>query len=507
MPFSWAEAEQQSYIALVPAGQEPVFEDLATKLAQSKRTQKLRNALNGVQQFKVSQSADSKDLSQQLHSLTQAISNNSDLQTTEQTEQDQFQALANQFNIITVAGIPDHWKYPLTRAVVGVDLSAPTSRTVKQAYFIDFDLLAPLPILKQNNDPLENRLWVWLNPRITSLPQAANFSALSTINETGSFFDQLQNQGKLGDIAQGLDVNGGIEVALKKPRSGIPWWAEYTNTEAKLGVSLIGGLGLSTPFSTDNTDVVSQVNQSICDAFKTTTRGAKVSDQNGLVCTFPSATATSPVVIAPDGTQKTFIDFVTPDRSRFFRRFYAGFRLKTFFFSKNIRAECDPPLPAGESCDAPYDIFPGVLDFSVGKDEAVTGGHMTTWLFRTEAVYPLPFYQGIHVFGSVYTAMSRHQTMPLASDQPFNNYTIQAPSPGSNNDLNTNRFDLRPLSRDYFRIGIGVDLIQVFKKAAKGGQPTDNAPAPQSQKQTGTPTTPSPGSGTNNPAPPNPKVS
>ncbi len=144
------------------------------------------------------------------------------------------------FQAISLTAIPDHWKYPLTRAVVGIDLSAPSAQTIKQAYFVDFDLLAPLkvPGLRKNEDPIENRLWLWFNPRITSLPQAASFSALSTINATGSFLSQETSKGSVGDI-QGLDVNGGFQVAIVKPRDGIPWWAEYANTQARLSPSLL----------------------------------------------------------------------------------------------------------------------------------------------------------------------------------------------------------------------------------------------------------------------------
>jgi hypothetical protein len=54
------------------------------------------------------------------------------------------------------------------------------------------------------------------------------------------------------------------------------------------------------------------------------------------------------------------------------------------------------------------------------------------------------------------------------------------PQEGAATDLNTFRFPLKPLDRDYFRLGIGVDLIQVFKKT---GQPNKNAPqAPTTEK-------------------------
>jgi len=419
----------------------------------------------------------------------------------QESENQAIQNLESKFQVIALSGSPDHWKYPLTRAVVGVSLAAPSSQAIKQAYFVDFDLLAPLLLpgrdKYKNEDPLENKLWLWFNPRISSLPQAANFSALSTINETGSFFSQESSKGTLGDI-QGLDLSGGFEFALVKPRDGIPWWAEYTNTQARLAPSLIVGGGMSTPFSTNNTDVYSQVNQAICDAFSLINPNLPppvtpptVSTSRGLICgnTGPTGTpANQTYIVAPNpgGATATkndpFVDFFTPERSRFFRKAYGGFRLKTYFFSKSVKADCNPPSKRDKDkgdCDGLYDIFPGVIDLTVGKDEAVTAGHMSTWLFRLDAVYPLPFYQGIHIFASAYTALKSNNLT-----QPYNAYSILTPVTGTNNDFNTFRFGIQPLNRDFFQVGIGIDLIQVFKKASNGGQPNSAAPAPKPSSTT-----------------------
>jgi hypothetical protein len=226
------------------------------------------------------------------------------------------------------------------------------------------------------------------------------------------------------------------------------------------------------------------VNQSICDAFNLNvpplTPPPTFSTSQGLVCLPGTAPSTSPVIViqgsAPNNT-RAFIDFFTPERSRFFRKAYAGFRLKSYFFSRTIKADCNPPVSRGENrggCDGLYDIFPGIIDVTFGKDEAVTGGHMSTWLFRLDANYPLPFYQGIHLFASAYTALAGNKL-----SQPFNAYTINSPVTGTNNDANTFRYGLQPLNRDYFQVGIGVDLVQVFKKSSGGGQPSSQAPAPK----------------------------
>ncbi|HKW75253.1 MAG TPA: hypothetical protein VJN64_06980 [Terriglobales bacterium] len=393
--------------------------------------------------------------------------------------------------LIPLSGTPNHWKYPLTRGVVGLDLSAVSSQTVKQAYFVDFDLLAPFRFFANHNDALEDRWWFWLNPRITSLPKAADFSSLSTISETGSFFTNFSSKGSVSDIAQGFDVNGGLEFALLKPRDGIPWWGEYVNTQARLGISVIGGAGMSTPFSVENTDIISQVNQGICDAFKAQ-RGETASGPAGLVCTFPSG-ASNPVIVAPNPApgpnapatvQDQFIDFFTPEQSRFFRRYYAGFRLKTYFFSPDVQGDCNA---ARKRCDAPYDIFPGIIDLTVGQDEAVTAGKFRKLLLRAEGVYPLPFYPGLHIFGSVYTSWAGNN-----ADPPFNFFAVNSPANGASNDFNTFRFPTPLLNRDYFRIGIGLDLIQVFKKD-KGGQPSSSTKNQSDAGQSGA----APSSGSN----------
>src|SRR5690348_8632269 len=202
-------------------------------------------------------------------------------------------------------------------------------------------------------------------------------------------------------------------MAMIKPRDGIPWWGEYVNTQARLGLSVIAGVGVATPFSIPDTDVTSQVNQSICDAFKAQTPDlvpgtqTAVSSAKGLVCSIPSGSNTPQVVVAnpafdpnnpnaaPATVNNQFISFFTPERTRFFRRYYGGLRLKTYFFSPDVKGECDPKRK--DRCDAPYDIFPGIIDITAGQDEAVTKGKLTKVLFRIEGVYPLPFVPGFHI--------------------------------------------------------------------------------------------------------------
>ena len=467
----------------------------AARNAKNKKNTKdsTKKTSNEERQLNLTFCADESNLSSLSKEVKQACGTLATAENAWKAVQDDKATLREQaLAIIPLTGSPNHWKYPLVRSVVGLDLSAVSSQTVRQAYFVDFNLLAPFkfPGASANADALESRWWFWLNPRITSLPKAADPSALSTIDEAGTFFTNFSNKGTTADIAQGFDVNGGVEMALLKPRNGIPWWSEYVNTQARLGISLIGGAGIATPFSITDADVTSQVNQSICDAFKAPT-GATMSGPSGLVCTFPSGSNTPQVVVGPNPAfdpknpmgsatlNDPNITFFTPERSRFFRRYYGGIRLKTYFFSPDVGGECDPKIKS--PCKAPYDIFPGIIDITAGQDEAVTAGKLSRVLFRVEGVYPLPFVPGFHVFGSIYTSFKRNTQEP-----PFNTFTINTPTDGTANDANTFRFPLNPLDRDYFRIGVGVDLIQLLKRN-KGGQPTTTTSPSSSQSSSSTP--------------------
>jgi hypothetical protein len=480
-------AVERDFVVIVPKNAQSLkkFRDLLTRLNESRQSEKearivwettLQRESRTQRNLRISGPTSSSSSTVVVQARTRYLGKTNETNNV-------IQEIETEFQVISLSGIPDHWTYPLTRAVVGIQLSAPSAQAVKQAYLVDFDLLAPLklPGLPKNEDPIENRLWVWFNPQITSLPQAANFSALSTINETGTFITGESSKGTLGDI-QGLSTNAGVEFVIVKPRDGIPWWAQYANTQARLSPSLIVGGGFATPFSVNNTDVISQANQSICDAFSANVPPKKtpptVSGPSGLVCQPGTSPSTSPVIIAPGGSTKSYIDFFTPERSRFFSQFNFGLRLKTYFFSKMIKGDCIPSTGRGETqgdCDGLYNIFPGIIDLTFGKNEAVTAGHLSTWVFGINANYPLPFYQGIHLFASMYTALTSN-----SASQPYNAYTINTPTTGANNDANTFRYGLQPLNRDYYTIGVGVDLVQVFKKASSGGQPNSKAPAPAS---------------------------
>jgi hypothetical protein len=356
---------------------------------------------------------------------------------------------------IRMTGSAEHWKYPFWRGIAGIDVTGASSKNTELHYIVEFNLTAPLdPTFgkPKHVDPLDSRFWLFFNPRITSLPNQT--SAVSNLTFSPESFSQLIPTNP-GSIAQGVDVTGGLEIALRKPRDGIPWWGSFPNSIARMGLSFVVGAGATTPFAADKTTVTTKHNDSLDAAFPDLAAAIKTKFPNGPPAGFNVA-------------------LVTPERSRFFRRYYLGLRFKTYHFNPDIQetqSDCDLDQDgrSKHGCDIPYDVFPGIADLTVGQDEAITAGHLSRWVLRLDVIYPLSFLPGFHAFGSLNTAFQKNQTtLPIKAEDPS--------QPAS--DTNTVRFPVPLQNRDLFRVGVGVDLIQLLKHG-KPGQPsgTEKKPA------------------------------
>ncbi len=335
---------------------------------------------------------------------------------------------------------------PTKRIVAGIDISGASSASGQQKFFIEAGLDVPVCCSSTTTDPLDHRLWLFLTPRISSIAQSP--TPVSNLNTSGDFLGSSLPS-NTAQLVESIDVAGGAEFMFLKPRHGIPFWGEYANTHARIGAGLIFAAGVSTPFTSPEGIKQAQefvVNQGIKDAYPK-------------LFTDPA---------------KTVAAFVNRDRSRFFRKYYGGIRLKTYFFTdkasltKKENPDC-PDSSKKSDCDPVYDIFPGTVDLAIGQDEAITGGRLRGLTFRLEAVYPLPFVKGLHIYGGLYTALARNKsTDPLI---------LLPPSPLLDlNDAKVQIIPVDPLNRDTYRIGIGYDLLQLplFKKKS---QAAPTAPA------------------------------
>lgn len=308
----------------------------------------------------------------------------------------------------------DDKKTAFTRAIFGIEQAAAASADPEQKLFLEFNLSAPIT---KGDKPIKAPLWLWLNPRITSLPKQLEGSVAEFA--TAANFVSPFTSAKVNEIVQGFQFLGGIEAPFPGALTGAIPSGFGDKAKARFGLSFVLAGGMSTPFSTQKTIQVFKVNSTVTDAFP----GAKGND---------------------------FIAFVSSDRNRFFREYYAGLRLKTYYVSSK----------SGEE-DNLANIFPGVIDITFGQNETVTGGNLHGGVVRIDGIYPLPFIKGkyagaIYAFGSVLMKLSKPKITAPVILEPTDS-TVKVP--GDKVFIQ----QVPPRDTDHYRLGVGVDLIRLLK--------------------------------------------
>jgi hypothetical protein len=371
-----------------------------------------------------------------------------------------------------------------TLGLVGIDATGSSSSGPSQQYFAEFDLIAPLPWLghsacdgngkangngktngktngnandnDRSNDPLSRKCWVWLNPRIASVPTASN-TALSSLNST-SLTTGIGSQ-TIGQITQSFEFQGGVEYYLVTPSKAQTWG--LANSWASSAVSLIVGGGALTPFNSVTTAPEFGLNSNLAQQFNQNPNlesqypvlASALCDGYGFVPTRP---VTCPAVPA---TKPTTVAFVFPNRSRFYRSFYGGVRLRFFYLTGSCGGKSQSQSQS-QSCTVD-NTYPGTFDVRFGEDESVTSGHLVPLVMTLTGSFPIPGTKGaLRVFGSTYLRARGNVNTPALVLVPSTSFT----------SLDNSLVAVQPIPRsdqDYFRLGIGVDLIALATKFVK----------------------------------------
>jgi hypothetical protein len=376
------------------------------------------------------------------------------------------------------------------RAIVGTDISGASSLPTQQKVFFEFNLDAPLRFSKapqryvcpgpetdrtydmskcdadklylnpkyiQDQDPLNHRWWLWANSRISSLPQQSGSVLNSSNVQSSSDFLNSLISSNLNKVVQGFEFLSGVELTLFRPRPAVPF--PFVAGHSRLSASFIVAGGAITPFA------VPDINQQ---EFVATTAGlTRFGAPSGSQLCNPNAN--------PPITTGCFNDiaFVTPDRSRFYRQYYAGFRFKTWYFldsgpNNDSKAKCFH----GESF-TPNDLckqFPGVFDVLFGQNESVSGGTLHGSVVRFDGYYPIPSIPGFYIYGTAILRVARSQASgdnqtPIALTLEGHPLPLSDPTVFLVNDPG--------IGRDFFRIGVGVDLIHLINGLKKPKPPVD----------------------------------
>jgi hypothetical protein len=359
-----------------------------------------------------------------------------------------------------------------TLGLVGINATGTSISGPKQQYFVTFDLSAPVPFLGRTvcprhepTSPLAQRCWLWLNPRLASAPAAAS-SAVSSFSAPNSLSSGISSQ-TVSQITQTFEFHAGFEYSLNQPYWGrqFGWGTSW----ARSTVFLIVGGGSSTPINSLSNASEFALNNSL---------GAQFTQNPALANTYPQLAQalcngfgfTSTPPCKPSTVAYKNVAFVLPNRSRFYRDYFAGFRLRTYYFTgacKDADSNQTPESPSS-ACKV-VNTYPGTFDVRLGQDETVTSGFLRGVVLTVAGTYPLPGTAGtVRVFGSTYFRLHKNQnTTALALVAPNPTVPITDPSVVIQS--------ISASDQDYYRLGIGVDLIALISKWANPSKPGSTA--------------------------------
>lgn len=276
------------------------------------------------------------------------------------------------------------------RAIVGLEQTGSSGSTTESKPFIEFFFTTPIG---------KSPFGLWGNVKLTSTPDA--ISALGVF-PSNALSDSL---GRKGDLAQGFEFLVGLEYNVSKR------------------FSLTASWGAVTPFLQD----------------EQTIRVFKVPAPTD--AQYPLFRERFPQAIA---AAKPNVAFVFPERDRFLRQYFVGFRVRSW--GKNNE-----------------DNFPNLFDAMIGQSEVVTGGKLRGPVIRFDGAYRLPILtdtlnDSLFIFGNA----SFHF---YGRNEPRTPLFLQS-APSDINVFNSDVFVIpdQQKSRDIYRIGIGVNLMKLFKQ-------------------------------------------
>jgi hypothetical protein len=160
----------------------------------------------------------------------------------------------------------------------------------------------------------------------------------------------------------------------------------------------------------------------------------------------------------------THVALVPLDRDRFYRQWYAGLRLQTFF--------CEGE---DENCTRFRNSFPAITDVMIGQSQSVTGGSFKrtdangktkqAFVLKIEAFYPLPIREArfIYLYGTA--------IMKIGGDVKVISPLLLDPATSIPN-INDPLVYIPPVdllrsqqpNRDYYKIGVGINLTDLFNR-------------------------------------------
>ena len=285
--------------------------------------------------------------------------------------------------------------------------------------------------------PVDSRFSGWGRVRLLGAPQPSTQGIVSTFTDpTGQL--TTQDYSKVGTS---LDFVIGPNMKLTDVH--LP----------KLGRwSLIAGIGATTPLSSQSVSITYKAPPT--GSVECTTLTSRFTVANGYAPGLTRAPAGSATCLAGGFTD---VSFSNRDRSSFLRKWGAGVRTVSQFGCNDSSSDCTPA--------------DGILDLTFGQDEAVTRGILRHFVFKVDGVLPIPIKSSsyLYAFGSVALRTWRNEDRsPLILQTETATVTIPSPT--------VIVLPLQQPDRDFYRLGVGLNLNQVFCKMFNATCPAASPP-------------------------------
>jgi hypothetical protein len=327
------------------------------------------------------------------------------------------------------------------RVLTGLEQSGASASDSAQKYFFDFYLSVPAPFQSPKAWEASSfgpRFRIWGDARITTVPQQIT----SSLGEFAVSFSEQISGVKVNQIAQAGQFELGGEGRITN--WGLvrnPFFSFDHSSIQRFALYGIGSFGRTTTLNPKNN----------VEIFNNPTPGTESNFDQQIAA----------LGLTNQIAGKKFVAFSSDDRLKFYKDYYAGFRIKTFYY------DADTIEPLGR--------FPATLDAVFGQNETVTGGKLRGTVARIDGFYPFPFdsLKFIYLFGTADLLVGGRKSQNTILLQ-------QATNPPAIPDPSIFLLSTPQLSRDHYRLAVGIDILQLYSTIKTS---SDNKPQQPAEKK------------------------
>jgi len=295
------------------------------------------------------------------------------------------------------------------------------------------------------DNALNAKFGVFYAIRLQTAPLASGtYNVVSSVSTaTGSQFTQ-----NIQSVGAAVDLSLGFEYQLKQ---------KMVPSSFTFGV--IGGSGFVTPLqanSVNATYLMPSFGTVECTELQSRLKPVLSQSQYAGITANTTATTGSPcftnnigVAAGGTGTPMTQLEYSAPDQPNFFPKYFLGMRAVKRYAGSSGKPVCDDDDP----CERGY------IDFTLGQNASISGGSLKHLLFNVDSIYPLrvPGVNFLYLFGSV---SKRIWNLPPTQSPLVLQAGTASTTPGPNPAYMV--IPLTQPDRDFYRIGVGVSLCQIF---------------------------------------------